>query len=154
MTGCHGPGVPAHPQGASSLMKRLYENGCGHLLTLDPRGPAVQAGILPPHSVCAELARAEPMWPREGQGRRGQGGTAVTETPISVSELLTDPAGVPRARAICAGEWVRSRLPRYEQPRWTRSCAPPPGRGGQAASTPNGGGGIPFQKKKKKNRLG
>jgi acyl-CoA reductase-like NAD-dependent aldehyde dehydrogenase len=41
----------------------------------------------------------------------------VTETPISVSELLTDPAGVPRARAMLQrAEWAGRAFARYDKP--------------------------------------
>src|ERR1700745_2365818 len=41
----------------------------------------------------------------------------MTEAPISVSELLTDPAGVPRARAMLQrAEWAARAFARYDQP--------------------------------------
>jgi acetaldehyde dehydrogenase/alcohol dehydrogenase len=41
----------------------------------------------------------------------------VTETPISVAELLTDPAGVPRARAMLQrAEWAARAFARYDKP--------------------------------------
>jgi acetaldehyde dehydrogenase / alcohol dehydrogenase len=41
----------------------------------------------------------------------------VTETPISVAELLTDPAGVPRARAMLQrAEWAGRAFARYDKP--------------------------------------
>ena len=41
----------------------------------------------------------------------------MTETPISVSELLTDPAGVPRARAMLQrAEWAGRAFARYDKP--------------------------------------
>jgi acetaldehyde dehydrogenase/alcohol dehydrogenase len=41
----------------------------------------------------------------------------VTEAPISVSELLTDPAGVPRARAMLQrAEWAARSFARYDKP--------------------------------------
>src|ERR1700758_1385450 len=41
----------------------------------------------------------------------------MTEAPISVSELLTDPAGVPRARAMLQrAEWAARAFARYDKP--------------------------------------
>ena len=41
----------------------------------------------------------------------------MTESPISVSELLTDPAGVPRARAMLQrAEWAARAFARYDKP--------------------------------------
>ena len=43
-------------------------------------------------------------------------GDAATEAPISVSELLTDPAGVPRARAMLQrAEWAARSYARYDK---------------------------------------
>ena len=40
----------------------------------------------------------------------------MTETPISVAELLTDPAGVPRARAMLQrAEWAARAFARYDE---------------------------------------
>ena len=40
----------------------------------------------------------------------------MTESPISVSELLTDPAGVPRARAVLQrAEWAARAFARYDK---------------------------------------
>ena len=41
----------------------------------------------------------------------------MTEAPISVAELLTDPAGVPRARAMLQrAEWAARAFARYDKP--------------------------------------
>ena len=41
----------------------------------------------------------------------------MTDSPISVSELLTDPAGVPRARAMLQrAEWAARAFARYDKP--------------------------------------
>ena len=43
-------------------------------------------------------------------------GDTATEAPISVSELLTDPAGVPRARAMLQrAEWAARSFARYDK---------------------------------------
>src|SRR5260370_40151293 len=43
-------------------------------------------------------------------------GDTATEAPINVSELLTDPAGVPRARAMLQrAEWAARSFARYDK---------------------------------------
>ena len=113
----HGPGV--RPSAGRQVRDEaaVRERGVGDLLHPRPPGAAVQAGHPAHPGGVRGTARADRGGHRQGQGRRGQGGTAVTEAPISVAELLTDPAGVPRARAMLQrAEWAARAFARYDKP--------------------------------------
>src|SRR6185437_3450279 len=113
----HGPGVRPSTGRQVRDEAPVRERGLGDLLHPRPPGAPVQAGHLADPGGVRGTARADGGGHREGQGRRGQGGTAVTETPISVAELLTDPAGVPRARAMLQrAEWAGRAFARYDKP--------------------------------------
>ncbi len=115
-----GPGV-RHPQGAKFVMKRLYENGVwATLLHARPHVLQYKPGILLAPELCEELlertevaigkARGDvrPGDERPGAPRGGPIPAGPRERgALGVSELLTDPAGVPRARAMLQrAEWA------------------------------------------------
>ncbi len=118
-----------HPQGAKFVMKRLYEHGVWAIFsTLDPRVLQFKPGLLLTPDLCAELldrvevaiaaARNDAAASPGGDPRDEQGAVmtdAATDEPISI-DLLTDPAGVPRARAMLQrAQWAASAFARYDR---------------------------------------
>ena len=107
----------------------LRERGLGDLLHPRPPGAAVQAGHPAHPGGCARNCSSGPRSPSRRPGTtRPRGHGRDREPPISVRELLTDPAGVPRARAMLQRARVGRRAPSpgTTRPRCDGSSRPPP----------------------------
>src|SRR6185437_1223806 len=114
-----GPGVrpPAGRQVRDAAA--LRERCVGHLLHPRPAGPAVQAGAADDPGPVRRTAGPCRGGHRRGPPRRGGGRGEKTMTvvgqPISV-DLLTDPAGVPRARAMLQrAQWAAQAFGTYDK---------------------------------------
>ena len=109
-----------HPQGAKFVMKRLYENGVWAIFsTLDPRVLQYKPGILLTPALCEELLeRTEvAIGKARDDATSTRGGAGGDRGADHVAELLTDPAGVPRARAMLQrAEWAARAFARYDKP--------------------------------------
>ena len=122
----HGPGVrpPAGRQVRDEAAVR--ERGMGDLLHPRPPRAAVQAGHPAHPGARARNCSSGPRWPsaRPVTTRRDQrpggggdrGSRQPMSQPINVAELLVDPAGVPRARAMLQrAEWAARAFARYDK---------------------------------------
>src|SRR5271165_5076527 len=105
----HGPGVRASPGRQVRHEAAVRERGLGHLLHARPPRAAVQAGHPADPGAVRGTAGTDRGRHRQGPRRRGRRAAAMTEVPINVSELLTDPAGVQRA------EWAARSFARYDK---------------------------------------
>src|SRR5262249_43193893 len=121
----HGPGV--RPSAGRQVRDEaaLRARGVGHLLHPGPARAPVQAGHPARPGAVRGAAGTHRSGHRQGPRRRSQGRgerrTAMTpemgSAPIHVAELLTDPAGVPRARAMLQrAEWAARAFARYGRP--------------------------------------